>query len=65
MNNLKYYNDSLAYDFDMFMPSKSKKANNDDNIIKLAPKPKKKARRAVRAAIVLSITAATPLALRK
>ncbi|MBQ3816715.1 MAG: hypothetical protein II802_00395, partial [Clostridia bacterium] len=38
-NNIKYYNDSLAYDFEMFMP-KEKKAEVKDNIVAL---PKKKA----------------------
>ncbi len=33
MDNLKYYNDSLAYDFEMFMPRT--KENNKDNIVKL------------------------------
>lgn len=33
MNNLKYYNDSLAYDFEMFMPKEAKRANNRDNIV--------------------------------
>jgi cell division protein FtsL len=57
MNNLKYYNDSLAYDFDMFMPSEARKAKKEDNIIKLAaPKPKKKTRRAIRAASVSAFT---------
>ncbi len=42
MDNLKYYNDSLAYDFEMFMP-KEKKQNTRDNII-VMPKPSKKAR---------------------
>lgn len=32
MNNIKYYNDSLAYDFEMFMP-KEKKAEPKDNIV--------------------------------
>ncbi len=32
MDNLKYYNDSLAYDFEMFMP-KEKKQHNRDNIV--------------------------------
>ena len=59
MNNLKYYNDSLAYDFDMFMPSKQKKSKNEDNIIKLAPKSKKRTRRAVR---TLSVSAFTVMA---
>ncbi len=57
MNNLKYYNDSLAYDFDMFMPSTAKKTRNEDNIIKLAPpKRKNKTRRAVRAMSVSAFT---------
>lgn len=33
MDNLKYYNDSLAYDFEMFMPRTAEKEN--DNIVKL------------------------------
>lgn len=32
MDNLKYYNDSLAYDFEMFMP-KEKKQQTRDNIV--------------------------------
>ena len=32
MNNLKYYNDSLAYDFEMFAP-KTKEEKNRDNIV--------------------------------
>ncbi|MCQ2454779.1 MAG: hypothetical protein MJ090_01340 [Clostridia bacterium] len=38
MDNLKYYNDSLAYDFSMFMP-RNEKSKNTDNIVKL-PKAK-------------------------
>lgn len=41
MNNLKYYNDSLAYDFERFMPRTE--AENRDNIIKM-PSPKVKVR---------------------
>ncbi len=33
MDNLKYYNDSLAYDFDMFMPKTAEKSNPRDNIV--------------------------------
>lgn len=33
MDNLKYYNDSLAYDFEMFMPRT--KESSKDNIVKL------------------------------
>ncbi|MBO4467779.1 MAG: hypothetical protein J5766_00625 [Clostridia bacterium] len=46
MNNIKYYNDSLAYDFSMFMPREEKKRDKD-NIVKL-PKSKKKSRAAAR-----------------
>ncbi len=37
MDNIKYYNDSLAYDFEMFMPKANvaPKVRNDDNIVKL------------------------------
>jgi len=38
LDNLKYYNDSLAYDFEMFMP-KEKKTQNRDNIV-VMPRPK-------------------------
>lgn len=34
MDNLKYYNDSLAYDFEMFMPHEAEPVRRD-NIIKL------------------------------
>ncbi len=34
MDNLKYYNDSLAYDFEMFMPHTAEPARKD-NIVKL------------------------------
>lgn len=43
MNNIKYYNDSLAYDFAMFMPREEK----EDNIVKM-PKTKRRARAATR-----------------
>ncbi len=38
MDNLKYYNDSLAYDFEMFMP-KEKQTEKRDNIV-VMPRPK-------------------------
>lgn len=44
MDNLKYYNDSLAYDFEMFMPRPAEKKNKD-NIVKL---PKKQTQRRAR-----------------
>ena len=53
MNNLKYYNDSLAYDFDMFMPKEKNAAvqvqPKKPNIIKMPNKSaEKKARGAVK-----------------
>lgn len=44
MDNLKYYNDSLAYDFNMFMPREKKREEARDNIVKL-PRPKVRRRR--------------------
>lgn len=41
MDNIKYYNDSLAYDFEMFMPKE--KTRQEDNIVKM-PTPKVKER---------------------
>lgn len=41
MNNVKYYNDSLAYDFQLFMPKSNTVEKEKDNIITL---PKVKAR---------------------
>lgn len=35
MNNIKYYNDSLAYDFEMFMPKTAEAPKKQDNIIVL------------------------------
>ncbi len=49
MDNMKYYNDSLAYDFDMFMPKRKTQRGEEDNIIKL-PIAQKKKRARVRAA---------------
>ena len=43
MNNIKYYNDSLAYDFSMFMPREKK----EDNIVRM-PKSKTKSRAAAK-----------------
>ena len=33
MNNIKYYNDSLAYDFEMFMPKTAETEKRRDNIV--------------------------------
>lgn len=50
MDNLKYYNDSLAYDYEMFMPRTAPKVNSD-NIVRLpqsTPKQRAKRKAAVR-----------------
>ena len=41
MDNLKYYNDNLAYDFEMFMPHSAEPVRKD-NIIKLPETGKQK-----------------------
>ena len=56
MDNVKYYNDSLAYDFDLFMPHEKK--SNTDNVIKMpetAVKKKTRKKTATRA-VSLSVT---------
>lgn len=45
MDNLKYYNESLAYDFEMFMPKTNAAPKKKDNIVvmpKTAAKAKKR-----------------------
>lgn len=49
MNNLKYYNDSMAYDFQLFMPKEKPEEKNDDNIVKM-PKTAKRTKAKRRAA---------------
>ena len=59
MDNVRYYNDSFAYDFDLFMPHEKK--SNTDNVIKMpetAVKKKKRTRTTTRA---LSLTTTTVL----
>lgn len=46
MNNTKYYNDNLAYDFDLFLP---KNKNDDDKIIRTRPQKKRASKRAAKA----------------
>ncbi len=58
MDNLKYYNESLAYDFEMFMP-KEKKQNTRDNIVvmpKLEQKTKQR-RQAISRSLSPTVTA--------
>ncbi len=47
MNNLKYYNDSLAYDFEMFMP-KEKQQEKRNNIVVMPKSKSKSSRKAAR-----------------
>ncbi len=54
MNNLKYYNDSLAYDFQMFMPKEKPQSVPDDNIIKMPRRHKKTRSKAVAARLSAS-----------
>lgn len=53
MNNLKYYNDSLAYDFDMFLPKEKSNAApiqpQKENIVKM-PRNKSGANRKAKSA---------------
>ena len=53
MDNLKYYNNSLAYDFEMFMPRKAQEPVRKDNIVKL-PRTKQQQRAKKRAVKRLS-----------
>lgn len=46
---MKYYNDSLAYDFEMFMPKTAENQNNRDNIV-VMPKTAERSKRRTRAA---------------
>lgn len=55
MDNLKYYNDSLAYDFEMFMPHSAEPVRKD-NIIKL-PKTEKQKKAKTRAVKRVSASA--------
>lgn len=48
MNNIKYYNDSLAYDFEMFMP-KTAETQKRDNIV-VMPKTAERSKKRTRAA---------------
>lgn len=59
MNNMKYYNESLAYDFEMFMPRKAE--SEQANIVKI-PKSKttqKSQRKAVKAMSVSAFAVMT------
>ena len=49
MDNMKYYNDSLAYDFEMFMPKTAENERARDNIV-VMPKTAERSRKRTRAA---------------
>ncbi len=56
MNNFKYYNDSLAYDFELFMPRE--KSVNTDNVIKMPQKKTVKKQRKAKAQKTVSVSVA-------
>lgn len=66
MNNMKYYNESLAYDFEMFAPKTASTPKNRDNIVVMqnekTAKRQKKATKAVSAPALLIMTVAIVLA---
>ncbi len=49
MDNIKYYNDSLAYDFEMFSPKPQRTPDNRDNIV-VMPKTAERSRKRTKAA---------------
>ncbi len=57
MNNIKYYNDSLAYDFEMFAPKSNTVPKSRDNIVVLPKKTAISTRRKQAAARRLSAPA--------
>lgn len=66
MNNLKYYNDNLAYDFEMFAPKTAERSKSRDNIVVMPDRASKKrtrsATKAVSAPAMLIMTAVLVLA---
>lgn len=50
MNNLRYYEDSIAYDFNMFAPAKKINTNKKARIIDIPTEQKKRANRRKKAA---------------
>lgn len=68
MNNIKYYNDSLAYDFGMFAPRPTRTTRENDNIVVMPKVRKNQAKRrraatkAVSAPALIVMTAVIVLA---
>lgn len=58
MNNTKYYNDSLAYDFEMFMPKTAEQDKKRNNIVVLPQKAaaSRKRTRAASKSMSVSVT---------
>ena len=52
VDNLKYYNDALAYDFQMFMPKAKPEPVEKDNVIKMPSQNIKKKSRAKTAKLI-------------
>lgn len=50
MNNIKYFNDNLAHDYDRFMP-KSNRDTQRDNIVDIKPAIQKKANKNAKSAL--------------
>lgn len=62
MDNLKYYNDSLAYDFNMFMPAEKRVRQPENNVItmpKTAARKKARSRAATRTVSVSAFAVMT------
>ena len=57
MNNLKYYNDALAYDFQLFMPKAKPEPISEDKVIKMPSQNTKKHSRRKAAALRVSNSA--------
>ena len=56
MNNLKYYDNTLAYDYNLFMPREKQAV--EDNIIKMPAKAKKRQPKVLSASAVSVLIAA-------
>jgi len=62
MDNLKYYNDSLAYDFEMFAPKPKRETVNKNNIVVMPKKKAKAKKKVITTPVLLVFTAMVVLA---
>jgi len=62
MNNMKYYNDSLAYDFEMFAPKPERSTQTKNNVVVMPKKAKRTKKKAISAPVLLVFTAVVVLA---